>query len=110
MLIKKIVFGIMCGILLPNQNVFSEPVKFLPSTQYFSVRDFYVPNQSGYNIYSVDGFYEGVSSEANPKLLLFPKLQLNTNSIAILDSMGKKVDNTENFNKNDVSRIIISVN
>lgn len=109
MLIKKIVFGIMCGILLPNQNVFSEPVKFLPSTQYFSVRDFYVPNQSGYNIYSVDGFYEGVSSEANPKLLLFPKLQLNTNSIAILDSMGKKVDNTENFNKNDVSRIIISV-
>ena len=110
MLTKRLVFGVMCGILLPNQIVFSEPVKFLPSTQYFSVKNFYVPDQSGYKAYSVDGFYEGVSNEANPKLLLFPKLQLNKNSITILDSIGQRVTNTENFNKNDVSRIIISVN
>lgn len=109
MLAKKILFGTIFGLLIPSQNVFSEPVKFQPTTQYFSVKNFYVFDQSGYKPYSVDGFYEGVSNVADPKLLLFPKLRLNKNNIIVLDSKAKKIDNLDNLNADDISKIIIIV-
>src|SRR5687767_6728025 len=48
-----------------------------PTTAYFSVENFYVPNLSGdYVAYSANGFFEPGGPKANPRLFLLPRFTL----------------------------------